>query len=94
MPGNAQLALIWFQLFELDNDVRYIRAANNALDEVKRAQVMHLRNPGLQGGIAGSAPIWGDYLHFALPNWAVKFFIDALLMKKEVMSNLQLRDGR
>jgi hypothetical protein len=93
LTGNAQLALIWFRLFELDDDLRYVNAAIGALDEVKRAQVMHLKHPGLRGGIAGSAPIWGDYLHFALPNWAAKFFIDALLLKKQIMSNLQVRDG-
>jgi uncharacterized protein YyaL (SSP411 family) len=93
LTGNAQLALIWFRLFELDGDQRYVTAAVNALEEVKRAQAMQIKHPGLRGGISGSAPIWGNYVHFALPNWAVKFFIDALLMKKKVVSNLQLRDG-
>jgi hypothetical protein len=93
LTGNAQLALIWFRLFELDDDIRYVNAAINALEEVKRAQVMHLKDDGLHGGIAGSAPIWGHYLHFALPNWAAKFFIDAMVMKKQVTKSLQLRDG-
>ena len=34
----------------------------------------------LRGGIAGSAPIWGDYSRFEFPNWAAKFFADALMM--------------
>jgi hypothetical protein len=34
----------------------------------------------VRGGIAGSAPIWGDYSRFEYPNWAAKFFADALMM--------------
>jgi hypothetical protein len=88
LTGNAQLALIWFRLFALDNDIRYVNAALKAIDEVKRAQPMHLKHPGLRGGIPGSAPLWGAYINGALPNWAAKFFIDALLSKKEIMSRL------
>jgi hypothetical protein len=92
LTGNAQLALIWFRLFEIEGDLRYVNAALNAIDEVKRAQAMHLKHPGLRGGIPGSAPIWGDYMHCALPNWAAKFYIDALVMKKEVMNSLDASD--
>jgi hypothetical protein len=34
---------------------------------------------GIRGGNPGSAPVWGDYIYMALPNWAGNFFIDALL---------------
>jgi folate-dependent phosphoribosylglycinamide formyltransferase PurN len=88
LTGNAQLALIWFRLFALDNDIRYVNAALHAIDEVKSAQPMHLKHPGLRGGIPGSAPLWGAYIQNAMPNWAAKFFIDALLTKKEIMSRL------
>ena len=88
LTGNAQLALIWFRLFALDNDLRYVNAALKAIDEVKRAQPMHLTHPGLRGGIPGSAPLWGAYIKDAVPNWAAKFFIDALLSKREIMSRL------
>jgi hypothetical protein len=91
LTGNAQLALIWFRLFALDNDIRYVNAACNAIDEVKRAQPMHLRRPGLRGGIPGSDPVWGAYIKGAVPNWAAKFYIDALLAKKSVLSELAER---
>ncbi len=42
---------------------------------------MKHRDANLRGGIPGSDPIWGDYIPLALPNWAVKFYIDALLDK-------------
>jgi folate-dependent phosphoribosylglycinamide formyltransferase PurN len=88
LTGSAQLALIWFRFFELDNDIRYVNAALKAIDEVKRAQPMHLKHPGLRGGIPGSAPLWGAYIKHAVPNWAAKYFIDALLTKKEIISRL------
>lgn len=31
------------------------------------------------GGLPGSVPIYGRYLRLAIPNWGVKFFLDALL---------------
>src|SRR5437773_8359498 len=32
--------------------------------------------------------MWGEYLYNALPNWAAKFFIDALLEKRSVLANI------
>jgi hypothetical protein len=37
-----------------------------------------------RGAIPGSFPIWGRYEPFAFPNWATKFFCDALLLEKEI----------
>jgi hypothetical protein len=34
----------------------------------------------VRGAIPGSAPIWGAYSRFEFPNWAAKFFADALIM--------------
>ena len=31
--------------------------------------------------MAGSAPIWGRYSMFEYPNWAAKFFADALMIR-------------
>ena len=28
----------------------------------------------------GSFPVWGSYMRFGLPNWAAKFYLDALLL--------------
>ena len=62
------------------------RAADSLREEflelVKRAQPLLHAHQGIRGGIPGSDPIWGDYLTMALPNWAAKYFIDALLRKE------------
>jgi hypothetical protein len=62
--------------------VRFANAAFKAIDEVKRAQSLDSRSEGIRGGVPGSAPIGGAYIPSAFPNWAAKFFIDALCAKR------------
>ena len=87
LTGNAQMALIWFRLAGIDGDARFISAAIKAIDLVKAAQPMDNSDPGIRGGIPGSAPIWGHYMYMGLPNWSAKFFIDALLAKRDALSS-------
>ena len=49
-------------------------------------------NVGIKGGISGSYPIWGDYIFGGIPNWAAKYFIDALLAKRRILSTLAGRE--
>ena len=79
------MALVWMRQFERDGDIRLVNAALLAIDTVKRAQLMRTANHGLHGGIPGSDPVWGEYIGLAYPNWAAKFFIDALLSKRRTL---------
>lgn len=79
LTGNAQMALVWMQLADLEPDRRFELAARRALDLVGDAQSLRQSNPGIRGGIPGSDPIWGGYMPSTLPNWATKFYLDALL---------------
>ncbi len=88
LTGSAQMALIWMELFELDGDLWWLNPAFKAIDEVKRAQFMDNSNAAIRGGIAGSHPVWGPYIRNALPNWAPKFFIDAVLKKRDILEKL------
>jgi|TARA_R100000501_G_scaffold17834_1_gene34260 hypothetical protein len=88
LTGNAQMALIWLRLYDERGDLRFVNGACKAIDLVKRAQAMDNPNPGIRGGVSGSDPVWGSYLFHALPNWAAKFFIDALLHKERVLAKL------
>jgi folate-dependent phosphoribosylglycinamide formyltransferase PurN len=85
LTGNAQMALIWFRLAKIDGDARFINTAIKAVDLVKAAQAMNSGDTGIRGGIPGSAPVWGDYIYMALPNWAAKYFIDALRAKRDAL---------
>lgn len=90
LTGNAQMALIWLELHRLDGDPSLVSTACKAIDLVKSAQDMRSRNGGIRGGIPGSDPVWGEYIPLALPNWAAKFFVDALLAKRRALASLAL----
>jgi len=85
LTGNAQMALIWLHMYQERGDPRLLNAALKAIDIVKAAQVMDAEDRGVSGGIAGSQPIWGEYIPHAFPNWAAKYFIDALLGKQKAL---------
>jgi len=81
LTGYAQLAIVFFRLYGLDGDKRYLNVGLNLLDDV--AVTQDVTSPGKPhyGGIKGSFPIYGRYAPLQYPNWATKFFIDALLAK-------------
>jgi len=88
LTGNSQMALIWFELYEMEGDIRFLNAGHKALNLVKAAQDLDNPNTGLRGGIGGSDPIWGSYIRNALPNWAAKYFLDAMLTKDKLQQKL------
>jgi folate-dependent phosphoribosylglycinamide formyltransferase PurN len=94
LTGNCQMALIWFRLHRLSRNLRLVNAALKAIDLVKLAQPMRNPNSGLFGGIPGSDPVHGSYIDGAVPNWAAKYFIDALLEKRRVLSKLRGEPAR
>lgn len=86
LTGNAQIALIWLRLARSTADLRYTNAAFKAIDQVKRSQLLQHPDPGIRGGIPGSSPVGGAYIQYALPNWAAKFFADALCAKRRCLN--------
>ena len=87
LTGNAQMALVWMKLYEITDDNYFKDSVIKIIDLVKASQSLESKEPGIKGGIPGSYPIWGGYIYMALPNWAAKFFIDALLEKQRIFSN-------
>lgn len=93
LTGNCQLAIIWLKLAEMTGDVEYLRAALQALWFVIRKQKMRFcwdRNT--RGAIAGSSPFWGRYLIVRYPNWAVKFFLDAVMEMDRIIRQATISD--
>ncbi|MDY6828012.1 MAG: prenyltransferase/squalene oxidase repeat-containing protein [Pseudomonadota bacterium] len=80
LTGLAQMCIIWSRLIERRANQTFQDAVDRGLDYLKR----HQRRTGDgrfdDGAIAGSAPFWGDYSRFEFPNWAAKFFADALML--------------
>jgi hypothetical protein len=87
LTGNAQTAAVWLRLYEHTNDERYLTAATEELEFLKT----HHRLSGpeeLQGGLAGSQPVWGPYMRLRYPNWATKFFCEALLLRIQLTDSV------
>lgn len=85
LTGYSQLAIIWLRIFEKTEDQRYINSAIKAIDRVSKfipKRTLLLK----KGGVPGSHPFWGRYMIFRQPNWATKFFIDAILLESEILS--------
>jgi hypothetical protein len=80
LTGVAQMSLNWTRLAQDGGAPELREHARRAIDYVKCTQRLKDGNDAVRGGIAGSSPIWGAYSRFEYPNWAAKFFADALMM--------------
>ncbi|MDA7902055.1 hypothetical protein N9B31_00210 [Mariniblastus sp.] len=83
LTGNCQLAIIWYKLFQQNKNLEFESAASRAMDFVMSVQDVRTSNPDTHGAIKGSHPVWGKYTPLAYPNWATKFFIDAMLLREQ-----------
>lgn len=80
LTGVAQMSLNWIRLAQDGGAPELREPAQKALAYLKTNHRIDADDEVVRGGIAGSAPIWGDYSRFEYPNWAAKFFADALMM--------------
>jgi hypothetical protein len=84
LTGNAQMAIVWQRLYQLTGDEKYLGASDRLIDHVCRSQLVRTSDRNLLGSVPGSSPLDGDYLPNSLPNWAVKFLMDALLLRQAI----------
>jgi len=83
LTGVAQMSLNWTRIAQETGLDEYREHARRALAFLMREQSLEDPDSVVCGAIAGSAPIWGRYSMFEFPNWASKFFADALMMDIE-----------
>lgn len=81
LTGNAQLAYFLYRLSQCTGNQTYRKIADSVVSATKRTQVVGSSLLPINGAIAGSYPIFRGYVPNGYPNWAAKFFADALLMK-------------
>jgi hypothetical protein len=91
LAGDAQIAIIWLKIYSITHDARFLEAAVEIIEHLKMVQNLNSKNLGIRGGISGSYPIWRKYMGYSYPNWATKFFADALMLKDSVCQNTQLK---
>ena len=82
LTGNCQFALVWLRLCAFDDRPGWRQAAARALDYVMSTQDIATADLDVRGAIKGSHPVWGRYASLSFPNWATKFFIDAMWLQK------------
>jgi uncharacterized protein YyaL (SSP411 family) len=81
MTGNAQMAIIWQRLVAETGDRSWTPPAERANRFNLSIQDLAATDAGVRGGIPGSHPLKGDYMKNRYPNWAAKFFMDALMLQ-------------
>lgn len=89
LTGNAQIAINWGRLYQLTGETRFRAAVTQVNGFTRRTQRIKGGNPNEQGGIKGSHPINGSYHPWQYPNWAAKFFADALMMEEALLAGSQ-----
>lgn len=88
LTGSAQMAIVFYRLYEHLGNRQYRDSADRLTDFLKGLQRTDTGNPGLDGALAGSHPVSGDYMSYGYPNWASKYLLDALLLQARVAEAL------
>jgi uncharacterized protein YyaL (SSP411 family) len=82
--GCAQIVSVWLKLNKIYHDELFLKAARRMTSLLIFVQTRDFKETSdTLGAIPGSFPIWGRYEPFAFPNWATKFFCDALMLGEE-----------
>ena len=84
LTGNCQFAIVWARLDATSGDPRYRAAVARSLDYVMATQDLDTHDANVRGAIKGSHPVWGRYAFMSYPNWATKFFVDAMWHRKRI----------
>ena len=68
----------------------YAENGNIILQATKRTQLIAPDIKGITGAIGGSFPFYQGYVPYGYPNWAAKFFADAIMMKTNYQNNFKV----
>ena len=85
LTGSVQLAILCYRFAEQLNNNEFIESGHKLTNFVKSTQLLSAENSAMQGAIAGSYPIMGDYMIGGYPNWATKYFIDAVMLQNKYL---------
>lgn len=77
--GVAQVAIVFAKLYLKTGESHWKTSYNSLINYLLQQQLTMVQDPRLRGALTGSSPIWGRYEPFRLPNWGVKYLIDALM---------------
>lgn len=80
LTGNAQLAICILLMEQEAPDLRLVNAAAKMIDFIGSVQTSGRFIKSLNGGVAGSYPLWGRYMFMRYPNWSAKYYCDSLML--------------
>ena len=83
LTGNSQMAINWLRMALASGNDKFVDNAINSNLFNMSTQVLDGDNANIKGAIKGSMPITGGYMTNRFPNWATKFFMDALMFEIE-----------
>jgi hypothetical protein len=78
----------------LTGDPAYLEQMQKTNRYLMRCQLLNTANVDIKGGMSGSEPLSGMYGRFEILNWAVKFFMDSLMLEKTIEGNTDYRVDR
>lgn len=84
LTGSAQMAIVCYRLFEHTAEARYRAQGDKLVNYLKGLQLLQSDDANVVGAIAGSYPIFGAYMRAGYPNWATKYFLDALMLQSQL----------
>ena len=87
LTGSAQLAIVLYGLSEVCASAEYLQAADSLINFLKALQLCESLDPGIVGALAGSFPIFGEYMIGGYPNWATKYLLDGLMLQDRLGSS-------
>jgi hypothetical protein len=86
LTGSAQLAVVCYRLYQHTGEPNYRRFGDLLLNFLKPLQWLDSECTPVNGAIAGCFPIFGEYMTGGYPNWATKYFLDALMLQDDLRS--------
>jgi len=84
LTGNCQIAFVCFRMHRSFPDDGFVELGDRLLGFVTGTQALDSRNPDKLGAINGSYPFGGEYGRHSSPNWAAKFYVDAIMERTKV----------
>lgn len=94
LTGAAQLAVVYYRLFQHRGSAVYRDAADRLVNYLKGLQALDCPIREINGALAGSFPLFGGYMTAGYPNWATKYFLDALMLQEQCAVNSHLGCSR
>ena len=85
LTGCAQMSIVWLKIAHYSGNNNYAQTAMKMNTLLINLQNRNIKKESMdtQGALSGSYPFWGRYEPFAFPNWATKYFADAMILEEK-----------